>query len=97
MKLQTQDGDPVPMGYALGDSLASLILVLVTTTTGAVISSYDRMFCRTKQEIVEAFIKHTAGELSMSEIKKITVFRMIRIISTKALGNCRSTLLRRFL
>lgn len=75
----------VDMTYNIFLSLASLIAVAITTAVGTLIASYDVMFSKTKQEIIEAFIAD-AKALPMSEIRKISARRILWIISTKSLG-----------
>lgn len=52
---------------------------------GVLIASGDVMYSKTKKEIIESFIADAKGMI-MKEIKKITAFRLLFIISTKSLG-----------
>lgn len=75
----------VSIRYNLGLSLASLIAVVLMVFGGLVIASRDRMFCKTKAEIVEMFM-NDAKKLSIAEIRKITATRMLILIATRELG-----------
>eukprot|EP01033_Poteriospumella_lacustris_P013167 gene13167-9431_t len=78
-------GGMVSMEFNFGLSMASLIAVVLTVFVGLVIASRDRMFCKTKTEIIEMFM-NDAKQLSIAEIRKITATRMLVLIATKELG-----------
>eukprot|EP01037_Dinobryon_pediforme_P021786 gene21786-22755_t len=77
---------PQRLTYVLLNSIPiSLIAVVLTVFAGLVIASRDRMFCKTKTEIIEMFM-NDAKQLSIAEIRKITATRMLVLIATKELG-----------
>lgn len=75
---------PVPMHFNIAISILSLIVVLVMTTVGVAISANDRLFMKTKGEILEMFIKDTS-KLSISELRKMKNYRLFALIATKDL------------
>ena len=62
----------------------SLIVVLLELL-GLYISSFDEMFGKSKQEVIEIYVKH-ASKLTLAEVQKITPMKMIWIVSTHSLG-----------
>lgn len=84
LMLQDGDGHNVPIKFNTGITLLSLVLVLTTSTIGVLIATGDPLFAKTKKDIIEVFISHTAG-MSMAQAKNITAFQIVKIISTRSL------------
>jgi NO-binding membrane sensor protein with MHYT domain len=80
-----QTGHIMHMTYNVALSVLSFICVLFTTFVGMTTASYDVMFSKDKQEILEQLISDTKN-LSMHEIRKIDYKKLLLIISTKRLG-----------
>lgn len=77
--------EEISIRFNFGLSIASLIIVVLTTFAGLIVASRDRMFSKTKAEIMEMFVSD-AKNLSISEIRKITATKMLIVIATKELG-----------
>lgn len=77
------DGERMDVRYDTGLTLLSLILVIVLTMLGFYVSSFDKVFMKTKREIIEMFVED-ARKMSMKKIKNITVLQTIGIIGTRA-------------
>lgn len=80
-----QNGHIVQMQYNVTLSVLSFICVLFTTFVGMTTASYDVMFSKEKQEIMEQLISD-AKNWSLHEIRKIDYKKLLLIISTKRLG-----------
>ncbi len=64
--------------------IGALFISLFFAFFGLYICSKDKMFAKTKQQIVEQFVVD-ANKMSMKEIKTITTMKMMFIISTQSL------------
>lgn len=85
LMLYDEQGTMMEMKYNVTLSVLSFICVLFTTFVGMTTASYDVMFSKNKQEILEQLISDTK-KLSMNEIRRIDYKKMLIIISTKRLG-----------
>lgn len=85
LMLYDEQGTVMEMKYNVTLSVLSFICVLFTTFAGMTTASYDVMFSKNKQEILEQLISDTK-KLSMNEIRRIDYKKMLIIISTKRLG-----------
>lgn len=77
--------EKIEMAFNSGYSFFTLALVVLTTSLGVYIASNDRLFAKSKAEILEMFITDSS-HMSMVEIRKIKDSKIIRLISTKQLG-----------
>jgi NO-binding membrane sensor protein with MHYT domain len=83
MSLKTKEGINVQINFQIMPTIISLVFVLLFAFFGLLVSSYDIIFCKNKIEIVDLFVKN-ASELSTKDIKDISMWRMILIISTQS-------------
>ncbi len=75
----------IPIYFNVAISIVSLIVVIVMTTLGVMISANDPLFMKTKGEILEMFIQDTS-KLSIGEVRKMKNSRLFFLITTKSLG-----------
>lgn len=80
----TETGEKISFGYGSGLTFFSLGLCVLVVALGVGIACNDRMFAKSKAEILEMFIQDS-HHLSMAEIKKIKDSQIIWLISTKKL------------
>lgn len=73
--------EKIIIGYNLGESVASLLSVIALMIIGVTIASYDRLFSKSKNEILELFIKDSKT-LSMNQVKHMSGRQIIWMIST---------------
>jgi NO-binding membrane sensor protein with MHYT domain len=82
MRMEDSAGDPVDFYYNIPITITSLIVSVLTTAMGMTIMSYDRLFAKTKKEILEMFVddlKH----LSLTDAKKAQDGTILMLILTK--------------
>jgi len=65
-------------------SLISLVCCVVTVVLGALVSSYDRLFAKSKKEILEMFVEESK-RLSLKQIRQLKDTMIIKIMCTKDL------------
>jgi NO-binding membrane sensor protein with MHYT domain len=83
MTLKTSDGVKIPVKFHVMPTIASLAIVLLLSFVGLYVSSKDTVFCKTKLEIVDMFVKNSA-ELSQKQIRKLSTWHIFSIISTRS-------------
>ena len=81
----TKTSHSVPIFFNIAISIISLIVVIVMTTVGVMVSANDSFFMKTKGEILEMFIQDTS-KLSIGEVRKMKNSRLFLLITTKNLG-----------
>jgi hypothetical protein len=81
---QKVDGTFETVEFSFYPVIIALMASLVLSFCGLYISSMDKMFGKTKQEIVEQFVSDTK-KLTFAQIKAISHFRMVFIIATEEL------------
>jgi NO-binding membrane sensor protein with MHYT domain len=82
MRMEDSAGDPIDFYYHIPITITSLIVSVLTTAMGMTIMSYDRLFAKTKKEILEMFVddlKH----LSLTDAKKGQDGTILMLILTK--------------
>ena len=84
MRVYTEQGDQVPLYYAVGMTVISLILVCITTTVAMIVSSYDPMYLKTKTELIEQYIPESV-HMSAEQINMLKKKKIPWIIATKEL------------
>lgn len=77
-------GEEISIGYNPAISFFTLGLIIFIISLGVGVASNDRMFAKSKAEILEMFIQDS-HHLSMVEIRKIKDSKIIFLISTKKL------------
>ena len=79
------DGTVLPMEFQMFPLMMALITSILTALfVGLSIASRDKMFAKTKQEIVELYVED-AKKMSLKAIKNISATKMIFIIATRSL------------
>lgn len=85
MTLKDSNGNNVNIEFNAGVSLMSLVVAVFFICAGVFIASHDRVFAKTKTEILELFMQDF-GNLTLNEIKLISAFRLLFISVTRELG-----------
>jgi NO-binding membrane sensor protein with MHYT domain len=83
MSLKTPEGLEIPVKFQIMPTLISLAFVLLFAFLGLYLSSQDVVFCKSKAEIVDMFVKNSA-ELSLKQIRKLSTWYIFCIISTRS-------------
>lgn len=74
----------IDMAFDIGESIGSLIVVILLASCGVAIASNDRVFAKSRGQILEMFIRESSN-LSMAEIKRTKDSKIIMLISTREL------------
>ncbi len=78
-------GESVHAIFSVPALVISFVVCFAFSFCGLYVSSKDKMFGKTKLEIVELFVSD-AKKLSMKEIKSVSNIKMMFIIATQSLG-----------
>lgn len=81
-KLTLDNGQEVPMRFNIGMLFISLVVVIICEYTGFYLCSTDGCFNKSKKEIMEKFISRASSTYSMSQIKQMGKFHILRIVCT---------------
>ena len=84
MSLQDSNGNDVNIEFNIGVSVFSMIAAVIAVCGGVAIASHDRVFAKSKAEIVEIFsadLKH----LTLTELRNISSFQLLTLACTKEL------------
>jgi NO-binding membrane sensor protein with MHYT domain len=82
VEMQSTTGQPIEIFFSIPMTLFSLIISIITTGLGIYVMSYDRLFAKSKTEILETFcddLKH----LSIPELKRIKNYTVMKLTLTK--------------
>jgi len=85
MTLENEKGEHVPFYFNIPITIASLVVSVVMTGVGLFILSKDRLFAKSKSEILDMFISDLR-HLSIGELRKVKNLTMMKLITTKAMG-----------
>jgi NO-binding membrane sensor protein with MHYT domain len=83
ISMEDSEDNPIKIRFNIGLTILSLVLVLVFSTVGFVISSHDGMFTKTKKQIFELIVID-ASALSMQRARNIPPTLILWIIGTHA-------------
>ena len=78
------DGNKIEVEYNIGWTILSLVLVILFSMLGFYISSHDKVFMKTKKEIVEMFVED-AQRLSMKKIQHMDWYQILSICGLRSL------------
>ena len=81
--LTDPSGKDVEVRYDIGITIVSLLLVIFFSSVGFYIASHDKVFMKTKREIVDMFVEDSSA-MSMKDIRKMKTLRMVFLIATRA-------------
>ncbi len=84
LRIQLPAGNWSDIDFKLIPLVTTLLTSICLSFLGFYVSAQDKMFAKSKQQIVEQFVAD-ANKMSMKQIKKITNLKMMFIISTQSL------------
>lgn len=79
-----QTNKTVDVNFNVAITMISLLIAVLTISCGILIASQDRLFAKSKFEILEMFVSDTQ-KMNMAQIRKAKDWMIIRIMSTKSL------------
>jgi NO-binding membrane sensor protein with MHYT domain len=82
MRMEDSQGNILTFYYNIPITIASLIVAMVVTSLGMMIMSYDRLFAKTKKEILEMFV-NDLKHLSLTDAMKVQDSTIFVLILTK--------------
>jgi NO-binding membrane sensor protein with MHYT domain len=82
MRMEDSSGNAITFYYNIPITIASLIVAMVVTSLGMTIMSYDRLFAKTKKEILEMFV-NDLKYLSLTDAMKVQDSTIFVLILTK--------------
>jgi NO-binding membrane sensor protein with MHYT domain len=81
MTIKDENGNVVHFGYNIGMALIALVVGVVTTILGVYIASKDKLYAKSKSEVLEFLV----SKVNIDEALSYTEFQILYLLATKEL------------